>query len=68
MVKLWRNQAGTRIAWGDFREYARWGGKRCPLIWPGETRGTTDEVRALELFARRLPELRDARDADVRVA
>ena len=63
----WRNQAGTRIAWGDFREYARWGGKRCPLIWPGETRGTTDEVRAHEVFARRLQELRDARDADVRV-
>jgi hypothetical protein len=31
------------------------------------TRGTTDEVRAHELFARRLQELRDARDAGIAV-
>jgi hypothetical protein len=37
------------------------------LIWPGETKGTTDEVRAHELFARQLQELRDARDADTRM-
>jgi hypothetical protein len=63
----WRNHGGAPRAWGDFREYARWGGKRCPLIWPGETRATTDEVRAHELFASRLQELRDARDADARI-
>ena len=63
----WRHQGGARRAWGDFREYARCGGTRCPLIWPGETKATTDEVRAHELFARRLQELRDARDADTRI-
>ena len=63
----WRKQGGVRRAWADFREYARWGGKRNPLIWSGETRATADEVRAHELFARRLQELRDARDADTRI-
>ena len=63
----WRNHGGVRRAWGDFREYARWGGRRTPLICPGETKATTDEVRAHELFARRLQELWDARDADTRM-
>jgi integrase len=63
----WRNQGSGRRAYGDFREYARWGGKREPLVWPGETKATTDEVRAHELFARRLQELRDARDAGIAV-
>jgi len=64
----WRNQGSGHRAYGDFREYARWGGKREPLVWPGEIKATTDEVRAHELFARRLQELRDACDAGMAVA
>ncbi len=64
----WRNQGSGHRAYGDFREYAKWGGKREPLVWPGEIKATTDEVRAHELFARRLQELRDACDAGMAVA
>jgi integrase len=46
--------------WGDFREFADVGGKREPLILAGETRATTDEAQAHELFARRLQELQEA--------
>jgi integrase len=55
---------GPARYWGDFREFARWGGKREPLCAPGETRGTTDRVLAQELFAKRLRELDEAREND----
>lgn len=32
----WRNQGSGQRAYGDFREYAKWGGKREP--WSGLAR------------------------------
>ena len=49
----WRTRRdGAARAWGDFREYAEQGGKREPLVQPGESRATTDAVIAQTLFAR----------------
>ena len=48
----WRTRSdGAPRAWGDFREYAAQGGKREPLVAPGESRATTDPVLAQSLFA-----------------
>src|ERR1043166_8221099 len=46
-----------RRAYGDFRDYARWGGKREPLIAPGDTRATSDATVAAVQVAERLKEL-----------
>ena len=63
----WRTRsAGRPRAWGDFREYAAQGGKREPLVVPGESRATTDPVTAQTLFAARLAELAAARENDAR--
>lgn len=59
----WRTRSdGAPRAWGDFREYAKQGGKREPLAKPGESRATTDPILAQALFAGRLAELATARD------
>lgn len=46
-----------RRAYGDFRGFARWGGKREPLIAPGDTRATSDATVAAVQVAERLKEL-----------
>jgi integrase len=64
----WRTRSdGAPRAWGDFREYAPQGGKREPLVVPGESRATTDAVIAQTLFAKRLAELAEARENAVTV-
>ena len=60
-----RGQFGR--AWGDFREYAAQGGKREPLVVPGESRATTEAVVAQTLFAKRLAELAEARENAVTI-
>ncbi|MEX1187503.1 MAG: tyrosine-type recombinase/integrase [Gemmatimonadaceae bacterium] len=50
----WRERGGERRAYADFRDM---GGKREPLVPPGEKRATTDSVIAEALVARRLGEL-----------
>jgi integrase len=63
----WRTRSdGAPRAWGDFREYAVQGGKREPLVVPGESRATADAVIAQTLFAKRLAELATARENDTR--
>ena len=57
----WREQGGARRAYGDFRDYADVGGKREPLMVPGETRATTDEDLADALAAKRVTELQRKR-------
>jgi integrase len=65
----WRTRSdGLPRAWADFREFAAQGGKREPLVAPGGSRATTDPVIAQSLFAKRLPELADARDNETVVA
>jgi integrase len=59
----WRTRSdGAPRAWGDFREYAAQGGKREPLVAPGQTRATSEPIVAQELFAKRLRELGEARE------
>ena len=61
----WRTRSNEPPrAWGDFREWARQGGKREPLVAPGQTRATSDPIVAQELFAKRLRELGEAREND----
>jgi hypothetical protein len=45
----WRDRAGTRRAYADFRDYADVGGKLEPLIAPGERFATTDSDVAAKL-------------------
>lgn len=56
----WRTRGGPPRAYGDFRDYADAGGKREPLVAPGELLATTDPVVARVLLGRRLEQL-DAR-------
>lgn len=64
----WRTRSdGAPRAWGDFREYAAQGGKREPLVVPGESRATTEAVLAQTLFAKRLAELAEARENAVTI-
>lgn len=60
-----RSDGGTRY-WGDFREYASQGGKREPLVAPGESMATADPIVAQTLFAKRLEELATARENDTK--
>ena len=53
----WRDQGGARRAYGDFRDYADVGGKREPLIAPGEKRATTDQDIAQTLITERVKAL-----------
>ncbi len=48
-------------AYGDFRAWVRWGGKREPLVPEGEKFATRDAGTAAILFAKRLQDLRDLR-------
>ncbi len=53
----WRDRGGARRAYADLREYADVGGRREPLVAPGEKRATSDPATAQELLARRIKEL-----------
>jgi integrase len=57
----WREQGGARRAWFDGRDYSDVGGRREPLIAPGERSATTDPDVATQLAAERLQELEAAR-------
>ncbi len=57
----WRDRGDARRAYGDFRDYASVGGRREPLVAPGEKMATTDEVVAQVLIARRVEALEAAR-------
>lgn len=57
----WRVRGGGRRAYGDFRDYADVGGKREPLVPPGEQLATTDPDVAIHLALSRLQELEAAR-------
>ena len=56
-----RDQGGALRYYADFRAYADVGGRREPLIEPGQERATTDPVTAQVLLARRLEGLESAR-------
>jgi hypothetical protein len=56
----WRDRAGTRRAYADFRDYADVGGKLEPLIAPGERFATTDSDVAAKLGRDRFAELEAA--------
>jgi len=53
----YRDRGGARRAYADLREYADVGGKREPLVAPGEKLATSDPATAQELLARRIKEL-----------
>jgi integrase len=53
----WRERGGGRRAYADLREYADVGGRREPLIAPGEKRATADPATAQVLLGRRLEQL-----------
>ena len=57
----WRHQGGSRRAWFDGRDYRDVGGRREPLIVPGEHFATTDSDVANLLAAARLDALEAAR-------
>lgn len=57
----WRERWGSRLAWGDFRDYGDVGGGREPLIRQGETYATSDPDAAQILVAARLKELEELR-------
>src|SRR2546429_2370971 len=50
----WRDRGGARRAYADLRVY---GGKREPLVAPGEELATTDPIIAQQLFTDRLKQL-----------
>jgi len=57
----WRNQGGTLRAYFDGRDYRDVGGRREPLMAPGEAFATTDPDVATRLAGERLTELEAAR-------
>ena len=57
----WRLQGGACRAYGDFRDFTDVGGKREPLVVPGESRATTDKALAETLAAQRLTTLQRKR-------
>ena len=57
----WRSQGGARRAYADLRAFADVGGRREPLIEPGQKLATTDATTAQVLLARRLEQLEAAR-------
>ncbi len=57
----WRSQGGAKRAYADLRAYADAGGRREPLIEPGQKLATTDATTAQVLLARRLEQLEAAR-------
>jgi len=57
----WRERGGAPRAYGDFRDFTAEGGKREPLIPPGETLAATNADVAQVLIAARLKELESIR-------
>src|SRR4051812_39347436 len=53
----WRERGGARRAYADFRDYADVGGRREPLVPPGQRLATLDLEVAQILVTRRLQEL-----------
>jgi integrase len=53
----WRKWGRVRHAWADLRAYADLGGKREPLVAPGEKVATADPATAQVLLARRIEQL-----------
>jgi integrase len=56
----WRDREGLRRGYADFRDYADAGGRREPLVAPGQKLATTELEVAQVLITRRLQDL-DAR-------
>jgi integrase len=53
----WRDRGGVRRAYADLRAYRDVGGRKEPLVAPGEKLATSDLATAQELLARRIREL-----------
>jgi len=63
-----RERGGERRWYADFRAFADVGGRREPLIPPGDTRATSDHEEAVRLAIARLDELRALRQGKPRPA